>query len=823
MSEVIFTELELSTMTPMMQQYLSIKSQHKDQLLFYRMGDFYELFFDDAVTASTILDIALTKRGQHDGSNIPMCGVPFHAIEIYLQKLIKKGFSVAICEQLETPQEAKKRSYKAIVRREVIRIITPGTIMEDSLLQAGHNNYLASVTGFKDKMAVAWVEISTGEFKVSSINEEMMPSLLDNLSPREVVVDELLLQDEHIRDSLSVLNFITPKSHSLFDFERAHSRLLNFFKVNSLSGFDQFTNHEISAAGCLLEYVQYTQKQSLPYLSKLKKVDQSKFLSIDPTTKKHLELERNVAGTKSNTLLEVIDKTVTATGARFLSRQLNFPLIDEKTINQRLDALEIFFNNDTLRSELRKIMLDFPDTERALSRIYSRRCTPRDLSSIKNGLHVSHKVAELLQCNKEKLNDYLASYLPQLALFHDLMEELKDALNPELPINIKDGGCIRPGYSAQLDSLRNFKNNINAKIDALRTKYSFETGINNLKIQKNNVIGYFVEVTSTNNNKINSDKFIHRQSLGSVIRYVTEDLKKLESELLVCEEKAIQVEGTIFDELCEAVILRADSIILSATNIARFDFLTSLAELAKQNNYVKPTVTNDSNFIIKDGRHPIVEKLLQKKEFTNNDCILDNNKNFWLLTGPNMAGKSTFLRQNAIIAIMAQLGSFVPASKAHIGIIDKIFSRIGSGDNISSGQSTFMVEMLETAYILNNATKNSLVILDEIGRGTATYDGLSIAWSVVEYLHNVNQSKVLFATHYHELSALDEALPMLKCYNMLVQEWDGKIVFLHKIAEGKANKSYGIHVAELSGMPKEVIKRAYEVLKSMENQTTSIE
>ncbi|WHQ47020.1 MAG: DNA mismatch repair protein MutS [Candidatus Midichloria sp.] len=815
MNNSIFKELEYNAITPMMQQYLSIKSQHRDQLLFYRMGDFYELFFEDAVIAAPILDIALTKRGQQDGQNIPMCGVPFHAAAIYLQKLIKKGFSVAICEQLETPQEAKKRSYKAVVRREVVRIITPGTLMEDALLSPKNNNYLAAITSFKDDIAVAWVEISTGEFNVSTINESAISALLSNLSPQEVIVDDIMLKDEQIRDALSVLNFVIPKPHSLFDLKRTQARLLNFFKINSLTGFDHFALQEIAAAGCLLEYIQYTQKHSLPYLSKLKKINQDKFLLIDPTTKKHLEIEKNILGGKNNSLLEVIDKTVTATGARLLSRQLNFPLIDEKTINQRLSAVEVFFNNEGLRASLRKIMSNFPDIERALSRIYSRRCTPKDLNSIKEGVYISNQVAELLQCNKESLNDYLDSKLPQLALFHDLIEKLKEALNPELPISIKDGGYIRPGYSPQLDNLINFKSNINLKIGELRDQYRFETGINNLKIQKNNVIGYFVEVTSSNNNKINSDKFIHRQSLGNVTRYITEDLKKLENELLVCDEKAMQLEASIFEELCELAIAKADSIVLSAVTIARLDFLASMAELAKQNNYVKPIVNYGGNFIIKGGRHPVVELLMPKGQFTNNDCILDANNNFWLITGPNMAGKSTFLRQNAIIAIMAQIGSFVPASEAHIGIVDKIFSRIGSGDNISSGQSTFMAEMLETAYILNNATKNSLVILDEIGRGTSTYDGLSIAWSVIEYLHNVNQSKVLFATHYHELNSLEETLPLLKCYNVLAQEWDGKIVFLHKVAEGRANKSYGIHVAELSGMPKEVIKRACEILQQL--------
>ena len=826
MSESEFRESKESksnndTITPMMQQYLSIKSQHSDQLLFYRMGDFYELFFDDAIIAAPILDIALTKRGQQDGNYIPMCGIPFHTVEIYLQKLIKKGFSVAICEQLETLQEAKKRSYKAIVKREVTRIITPGTITEDTLLSPNNNNYLAAITNIKENFAISWVEISTGEFNVSSVSSELISTLLNNLSPKEIIVNELLLQDDQLREKLSKLNFLTPKPHSLFDLERAKVRLLRFFKINSLTGFDNFAPQEIMAAGCLLEYIQYTQKQSLPYLSKLKKINQDRFLLIDPTTKRHLELERNILGGKNNSLLAVIDKTVTATGARLLSRQLNFPLIDEKNINQRLDVVEIFFINDKLRSLLRKLMTSFPDVERALSRIYSKRCTPRDLNTIKDGLKTVNCIAELLHTNKRSLNEYLITQLMQLASFNDLVKTLQNALNQELPINIKDGNYIKPGYSSQLDNLRNFKNNINNKIDKLKDKYRFETGINNLKIQKNNVIGYFIEITSLNNHKINSNKFIHRQSLGNVTRYVTEDLKKLENELLVCDEHALQLEASIFDDLCEAIIAKADSIMLATSIIARFDFLSAMSELAKQNNYVKPKIDTSANFIVKDGRHPVVEASLPNGQFTTNDCVLNSQTNFWLITGPNMAGKSTFLRQNAIIAIMAQIGSFVPASEAYIGVVDKIFSRIGSGDNISSGQSTFMVEMLETAYILNNATKNSLVILDEVGRGTATYDGLSIAWAVVEYLHNVNQSKVLFATHYHELNILEEALPKLICYNMLVQEWENKTIFLHKVAQGKANKSYGIHVAELSGMPKAVVNRACEILNKLEKNNLS--
>ena len=811
-------ELEVYAITPMMQQYLSIKAQHKDHLLFYRMGDFYELFFDDAITAATILDIALTKRGQHEGSNIPMCGVPFHAAELYLNKLLKKGFSVAVCEQLETPQEAKRRSYKAIVRREVIRIITPGTITEESLLRAGANNYLLSVTGKDGYYAIAWIEASIGEFNVSLVSEDSLHMLINNLAPTEIIADENLLQCERLREILDNNAKITPRAHSLFDAKRANSRLIQFFNVTSLAGFERFDDLEIAAAGCLLEYIQYTQKEKLPYISRLKKIDQEKFLLIDPTTKKHLELEYHSDECKSGGLFGIINRTLTATGARFLSRQLNFPLIDKYTIEERLDSVNVFFQHDQLRQELRRIIKEFPDAERALSRIYSRRAAPKDLIIIKHALYVSNKSAELLQCNKNALNDHLYSKLLQLTPFNDLANTLKEAVNPDsATANLREGGYIRIGYSPQLDRLREFKDNINSKIEELRIKYCFDTGIPNLKIQKNNVIGYFVEVTSANNEKMKKGEFTHRQSLGNVSRYITEDLKKLEADLIVSEEKALQLERNIFEDLCDQIASHADSLMLISTGIAAFDFFSSLAEVAKEYNYVKPVIDHSRDFIIKDGRHPIVERSVKDNSFTANDCCLNDQKSFWLISGPNMAGKSTFLRQNVIIAIMAQIGSFVPASEARIGIVDKIFSRIGSGDNIASGQSTFMVEMLETAYILNNATDKSLVILDEVGRGTSTYDGLSIAWSVVEYLHNTNKSKVLFATHYHELNQLENSLAKLECYNILVQEWENKIMFLHKLAKGKAMKSYGIYVAELSGMPQKVIERARAILDKLQS------
>ena len=805
-------------LTPMMQQYISIKQNNLDCLLFYRMGDFYELFFQDAALAAETLGIALTKRGKAAGQDIPMCGVPYHASEQYLYKLIKANFKVAICEQIETPEEAKKRGgYKAVVKREVVRIVTPGTLFEDNLLESSQNNNLCSIASSKSDYAISYVDISTGNLNTLTTSISSLEADLARIAPKEILISESLFNDHAIKPLFANTLFtISTRADNLFTVNRTTNQIYNFFNVKNLDGFGKLSNTEIIATGVLLEYLEHTQKLSLPRISFPNKISSSNYLYLDSSTRKNLELNVSINGSKKDSLIKVIDKTLTACGSRLLATYLSSPLCDPASINARLNCVDYFVKNQNQNNNLRTIIKHFPDIERAISRVFSKRGTPKDLSIIRDGLDIASILSTELQKYSSNLPDTVQTLSSQLCVFSDLLNTLSNSLDEDANL-LKDGNFIKTGFNASLDKLRDLKSNADQKIIALREEYRSLTDINNLKISRNNVIGYFIDVSPNNSKKIDDDIFIHRQSLGSSIRYTTNELKQLESDLITCDERITSLELEIFQKICNDVIQDIEQLSLIANNVATLDVYTGLATLAIENHYTKPIVDDSDIFIIEKGRHPIVEKSI-KQNFITNSCAMQEN-NIWLITGPNMAGKSTFLRQNALICILAQIGCFVPAEKAHIGVVDKLFSRIGAGDDISRGQSTFMIEMVETANILNNATSKSLIILDEIGRGTATYDGLSIAWSIIENLHNTVKARTLFATHYHELTNLEEQLDNVYCYTANVQEWNEQVIFLHEIVRGKADRSYGIHVAKLAGIPKSVISRANNILVSLQHET----
>lgn len=819
--EILQLEFNTTQLTPMMQQYMQIKSEYPEYMLFYRMGDFYELFFDDAVKAASALDIVLTKRGKHEDADIPMCGVPVHSHESYLEKLIKSGFKVAICEQMESPLEAKKRGYKAVVKREVTRVITSGTIIEDSLLNAKQFNFMCCISNIKGELSISAVEITTGILYVSKTSAASLLLDISKFSPKEVVISDSFYRSESSKGVVAEYQRgLSVRSDSVFNLERSIKRISDFYKIKSLVGLGDYNDSEIIAIGALIEYLEHTQKSYLPRLSKPKRISSENFMEIDSSTKKNLEIETSISGDKKFSLIAVLDNTSTSGGGRLLSLYLNMPLADKVTINKRLDSVQFFVDEADVRVRIENLLKQFPDIERSLARICMNRGELKDLAAIKQGLKVAASVSEHLLFSGIEIPSNIKIATSELVGFTPIFEILESTLKPEMPPLLKSGDFINAGVNAELDSLYDLKYSINEKLDALRDKYRNLTGATALKISFNNVLGYFIEVTPMHKDKVADEIFIHKQTLGSSIRFVTEELKDLEEKINSCDEKISNIEKIIFNELCSKVSEYADNIAIAAHAISSIDVYSALAKLASQMNYTRPIVDDSSDFSIESGRHPVVEKALKNKFISNNSDFKDSS--LILLTGPNMAGKSTFLRQNALIAIMAQIGSFVPASSASIGVVDKIFSRIGASDDISKGQSTFMVEMSETAAIINNATSKSLVILDEIGRGTATYDGLSIAWAVIEELHDNIKCRTFFATHYHELTDLEGKLEKLKCYTMNVKEWDGKLVFLHEVIAGKADRSYGIHVAQLAGIPERVTSRASEILEKLQSENSEV-
>jgi len=807
---------EWADATPAMQQYLKLKAAHADYILFYRMGDFYELFFDDAVRASQILDIALTKRGKHAGADVPMCGVPVHSHDAYLEKLIQSGCKVAICEQMEDPAEAKKRGYKAVVHRDVVRIVTPGTITEESLLDARQSNYLAGLVDMAGQLALAWLDISTGEFRVTAVTPSSLTAELARLNPRELLIPEGLQALPALEDWKSQ---ITLQPLSVFDHRRSERRLKESYGVTSLDIFGDLTPSMVSICGALLDYVLLTQKNTLPRLDTPSIQRTSEHMLIDAASSRNLELMQTLSGQRRGSLFSVIDETITSAGARLLAGWLAAPSANVDLIRARQDNVECLFAAGELRDVIRAYLKECGDSERALSRLCLNRGGPRDVLSIVAGLEAAQRVRVALE-RHEELPEGLAVLRQQLGGHESMIAHLKTAIKPDCGLFARDGNFIAPGYSAGLDELIGLRDESKRLIAALQQKYCDQTGISILKIRYNNMLGYYIEITVTHQSKVTTD-FIHRQTLANNLRYTTVELSELERKISEAADRALKLELELFQEMVAAIQGSQARIVATARALAAIDVYASLAELAVKRRYVRPHIDETVHFDIKGGRHPVVEASLAKNSqtpFIGNDCNLETIQRLWLLTGPNMAGKSTFLRQNALIAILAQIGSFVPAEKASIGIVDKLFSRVGAADDLARGRSTFMVEMVETATILHQASEKSLVILDEIGRGTATFDGLSIAWAVIEHLHNSNRCRSLFATHYHELTALTENLDALSCHSMKVKEWKGELLFLHEVVNGSADRSYGIHVAKLAGLPPAVTKRAAEILHQLERQ-----
>ncbi len=806
------------TVTPMMAQYLEIKSNHPGAILFYRMGDFYEMFFDDAVAASAALDIALTKRGQHLGEDIPMCGVPVHAAEGYLLTLIRKGFRVAVCEQLEDPAEAKKRGSKSVVKRDVVRLVTPGTLTEDSLLDARRHNFLAAFAQVREVSALAWVDISTGVFHVMSCAPARLAPELSRLAPREVILadDDDSGWQSIVRESGAAPTLL---GKAAFDSTNGQRRLCGLFGVETLDAFGTFDLAQIAAMSAIAEYLEITQKGNLPLLRPPVIEAEAANMQIDATTRRSLELTASMNGGRAGSLLSTIDRTSTSAGARLLERRLSSPSCHLDTILERQASVAWFLENSRLAADLGSSLRASHDVDRALSRLALDRGGPRDMAAIRDTAAIATKVHDRLVAQMPPSG--LAAASGDLVGLEELVDLLDAALVAEPPLLSRDGGFVAPGYDADLDEARELRDHGRGVIAGMQADYADLAGVSSLKIKHNNVLGYFIETTATHAEKMMApplnETFIHRQTTANQIRFTTVKLSEIETRILNAGAHALEIEKRVFAVLAEAIISVADRISAMARALAEIDVALSMAALARDEDWCRPEIDTSRAFEIQGGRHPVVEAALRKsgEPFVANDCDLTATP-IWLLTGPNMAGKSTFLRQNALIAILAQAGGFVPAASAHVGIVSQIFSRVGASDDLARGRSTFMVEMVETAAILNQADDRALVILDEIGRGTATYDGLSIAWATLEHLHDVNRCRALFATHYHEMGALAAKLDGVDNATVAVKEWDGDVIFLHEIRKGTADRSYGVQVARLAGLPPAVVARAKVVLEALE-------
>ena len=822
--------------TPMMAQYIGIKAQHPDCLLFYRMGDFYELFLDDAEIAAKALNIVLTKRGKHQGQDIAMCGVPVDRSDDYLHRLIEQGHRVAVCEQVEDPAEARKRGGKSVVARAIVRLVTPGTLTEDRLLEPTRANYLVALSRPREgdvagAFGIAAIDISTGTFAVAETAPDGLSGLLARLEPREVVVPDTLQADDAVSALLEGLAAaVTPVAREFAETGMAERRLREWYGVETLDGFGRFSRAEIAAAATAVSYVTRTQIGSRPQLQAPVRLERGAALEIDPATRANLELTRTLSGERAGSLLATVDCTVTSAGSRLLADRLAAPLTDPTTIDVRLDAIAWAAEHGTLRGQLRAILKAAPDLARALSRLALDRGGPRDLAALRDGLAAAVAVSALLEDCDAPLELREAGAAAG-RIDPSLAAELTAALADDLPLNKRDGGFVRAGYDAELDGTRSLRDETRGVIAALQGRYAEESGVRALKIKHNAFLGYFIEVSqSTGESWLkppHNTIFIHRQTMAGAMRFSTTELADLDARIASAAGRTLQGELAIFDKVSELVLGAAGAIREVAAALARVDVACALAELATGRNWVRPRVDTSLAFAIQGGRHPVVEAALKArgKGFVSNDCDLTGTPargsakaggRIALVTGPNMAGKSTFLRQNALIALLAQMGSFVPATSAHIGVVDRLFSRVGAADDLARGRSTFMVEMVETAAILNQAGPRSLVILDEIGRGTATFDGLSIAWAAVEHLHEANRSRGLFATHYHELTRLTKSLRRLHNLTMRVTEWQGDVVFLHEVLPGAADRSYGIQVAKLAGLPAAAVERARAILGQLE-------
>jgi DNA mismatch repair protein MutS len=861
--------------TPSMAQFLEIKAAHPDCLLFYRMGDFYELFFDDAVKAAEALGIVLTRRGKHLGEDIPMCGVPVVRADEYLLRLIAAGFRVAVCEQMEDPAAARKRGSKAVVHRDVVRLVTPGTLTEDSLLDARARNYLTAIfaapaqggsqeagSGGKRSeaapVALASLDISTGELEVGEVARADFAGEMVRLGSSEAIASDAVLADADIARGIAMArSATTPVPAATFDSLAGERQLKAQLGVADLAAFGAFSRRELAAVGALLKYVELTQIGRRPCLRPPRRGGASQFMLIDAPTRASLELVRSTSGDRKASLLAAIDRTVTGSGARELAARLASPLRDVHAIDARLDAVA-FLLDEALREDLRRALRQAPDLARAMSRLALQRGGPRDLGAVRDGLAAAQACAGMLRAAAEGMGlpGTLTAIAARLVACDAALQPLlARALIDDPPHLKRDGGFVRAGYSADLDAARTLRDDSRKVMAALEARYVQETGIKALKVRHNNILGYYIEAPAGAAKPLTalplSDTFRHRQTMAGAMRFTTPELAETESRIVSAADRAMALEQDIFAELAEAIAAEARALGEVAGALADLDCEAALAEVAVVEGYTRPVLEDSAAFEVSGGRHPVVEQAVRSSgeggPFIENDCLLGGvvpcgsgpiddltmgsaqgsapafagaqgltPARLWLVTGPNMAGKSTFLRQNALIAVMAQMGSFVPARSARIGIVDRLFSRVGAADDLARGRSTFMVEMVETAAILNQATERSLVILDEIGRGTATFDGLSIAWAVVEYLHEVSRCRALFATHYHELTALAGRLPEAACVTMEVREWKDAIVFLHRVKPGAADRSYGIQVAKLAGLPAAVTKRAGEVLKLLE-------
>ena len=817
-----------NNITPLMEQYIEIKRDYSDVLLFFRMGDFYELFFDDAYLASDILNITLTKRGKLKGKDIPMCGVPHHSSDRYIEILIKKGINVAICEQTETPEDAKKRGYKSIVNRAVVRVITPGTILEDNLIGAKTNNFLMSINDLRGDISISWADISTGKVITSSTSNDKVSSYIARINPSEVLVSNSFYEKTKINLSKKDTK-LTILSDSSFNSINSKNKLYRHYGVRSLSSFGKFTYSMIGSLGAILDYIEITKIGTNLSLKRPIVEKKKSFLEIDENTRKNLEINKSIMGEKKSSLINILNKTSTNFGYRILDNRLNAPLTDLNQIKERLLLTEFFYENYILATELKEILRICPDFERSFSRLAFYKNSFQDLLTIKKGIKISLKIKKFFKDKKNQIA-FPKKLYEILNSFSDFLD-LDQTLNVAISENDYEIGnqisYINYGYNLDLDKSRDILLKSEKYISDLEKKLIQETKISSLKIKKNNILGYFIEVTSRNadyllNNK-DSKVFIHKQTTANTYRFTNDDLASLENHINTSSLKISELEFKIFNELKNKVLVYESDIRSAADSIGELDFFLSLGFVSKEENWVKPEISNNNELTIISGRHPIVEKNVNIKgetSFIPNDCNLDGKTNIInLITGPNMAGKSTFLRQNAIIIILAQMGCYVPANQAKIGVVDRVFSRIGASDDLSEGHSTFMIEMLETATILNQATEKSFVILDEIGRGTSTVDGLSIAWATLEYLHKNNKSRTLFATHFHELTVLERTLPKLCNLTVKIKELEDNIIFLHKIIKGKANHSFGIEVAKLAGIPIEVIERSKSLLEDFEKDS----
>ena len=800
--------------TPVIQQYLDIKANHQDSLLFFRMGDFYELFFSDAEIASDALNIILTKRGQHKGKDIPMCGVPFHSAESYIKKLLDENIKVAICEQLETPQEAKKRGYKAIVKRDVVRIITPGTKLEESFLIQKENNILMAIFFFDNVWSSCWIDISTGLFKSSITDESQLLSIIDQISPNETISYKNSKELNTL--TLSPINVTWLEKKKDFSRDTLIDFLSPFFDPACL----QELNTSLLGSICLIvEYLQKNKNLFLEHYNIPEQIELSHIMSIDPSTRKNLEINSSLDGEKNLSLLGVVDKTCSLPGSRLLKRRLNAPSTQKDQILKWQRKVTEFYYNFQTTEQIRTLIGKFPDTERALSRLIRLGPNPKDLLSIKKGFSIFFKLKEEIKLFKE--NSISLEKVSEDKI-KNVLDELVLAIEEEPPLTTKEGGFIKENFSDQLNRVKLIEKKANSNLLELQKIYSEKTGIKSLKLKYNNVLGYFFEAPISHKNKLLEDnEFFHRQTTANTIRIKSISLDQLEKTALNARNDALELEIKILEELHKKVLNISKDVLFLSRKVSSLDVCSTLGYIAKLYGWCCPLVDDSKDFIVKDGRHSVIEKTISNKSlnsFVPNDCSLSSNEHLWLITGPNMAGKSTFLRQNAHIIILAQIGSYVPAKKAKIGIANKLFSRIGASDNISKGQSTFMVEMLETSNIIKNANEKSFIILDEIGRGTSTFDGLAIAWAIIERLLRNNKSRTLFATHYHELTELENENSKIRNVSCEIKEWKDEIIYSYKVIDGKSKGSLGIKVAELAGFPKDVTKHANALLRKFQEK-----